>query len=361
MVSIEKKGSKIHVFLINNPKENDKKKEDALSNTKDNNISKENKGDKNEKNINNNEEIVKGDEKDSNEHKSNERVEEIITHKIYHPQVKIVKVSCGKRIIGFLSASGKIYCWHLNELNDFDKNVPYLLVDNIIKHKFIHDVSCGENHIAFLSKEGELFTYGDNTYAQLGISYNSNNNNNNNIDHNNNNNIDHNNNNNIDNNNNNNIDNNNNNNIDHNNNNNIDHNNNNICCNDDGILDLNTFNKLYNNNNNNNKLKNYKKYKVHKVNTQNNIVKCAYASDKFTLFLTIEGILYGVGLINEHLLKGDMNKDKINKILTKPHVINTNNISFKKISIGHNFILGVDMHNDVYSWGKNEKGRVRTY
>ncbi|CRG99409.1 regulator of chromosome condensation, putative [Plasmodium relictum] len=288
MMSNEKCGSKIHVFVINNVNSIEKEKKD---------IDKEENKKEIEKNIEVNDDENKSDDTiNSNENNLNRKKEEIITHKIYYPQVKIVKVSCGKSIIGFLSIVGKIYCWHLNNFNDFDKNVPYLLVDNLLKNKTIHDVSSGYHHIAFISKDGELFTYGDNTYGQLG---------------------------------------------------------NNIINKDDYIEDV---DKEKCSNINNYKIKNKKKYKVYKVDVQNDIVKCVYCSEKYTLYLTIDGLLYGFGLINEHFIKGKMNKNKIGKILTKPHHIHTNNIAFKKISIGINFILAINFNNFIYSWGENNNG-----
>ncbi|CRG96746.1 regulator of chromosome condensation, putative [Plasmodium gallinaceum] len=291
MMSNEKCGSKIHVFVIKNIVGIEKEKKGLDEEEKKKEI-----GDLIE--VNNNEDtkdnIINMNEKNTN--RKNEKKEEIITHKIYYPQVKIVKVSCGKSIIGFLSIVGKIYCWHLNNFNDFDKNVPYLLVDSILKNKTIHDVSSGHHHIAFLSKDGELFTYGDNTYGQLG--------------------------------------------------------NNSINENDYlEEIDNDKFNSA-----NNCKIKNQKKYKVYKVDVQNNIVKCVYSSEKYTLYLTIDGLLYGFGLINEYFIKGKMNRNKINKVLTKPHHIYTNDIAFKKISIGINFILAINFNNFIYSWGQNTNG-----
>ncbi|CAD2090228.1 regulator of chromosome condensation, putative [Plasmodium vinckei brucechwatti] len=283
-MSIDTRGSKINLFIINDINNNDCKdgeqEESALS------------VDKQEETDSSTTENIKN----SDNTNINEKKKEIITHKIYYPQVKIVKVSCGKSIIAFLSQVGKIYCWHLDNKEDCDKNVPYLLVDNILKNKTIHDVSSGSNHIAFVSKDGDLFTYGDNSYGQLG---------NNTIDkgH--------------------------------------QENDKNVSNNDD---------------NNYKSPNNYKTYKIHKVNLENNIIKNVYCSDKYTLYLTIDGMLYGFGLINENFLKSKHNQDKINKTLLYPHLIDTNNIAFKKIAIGNNFILGINFNNNVYSWGSNDNG-----
>ncbi|VEV56021.1 regulator of chromosome condensation, putative [Plasmodium vinckei vinckei] len=282
-MSIDTRGSKINLFIINDINNNDcndgEQNESPLS------------GDKQEEADN----TITENIQTSNNTNINEKKKEIITHKIYYPQVKIVKVSCGKSIIAFLSQVGKIYCWHLDNKEDCDKNVPYLLVDNILKNKTIHDVSSGSNHIAFVSKDGDLFTYGDNSYGQLG---------NNTIDKS------------------------------------HQENDNNTSNNDDNYKPSN----------------NYKTYKIHKVNLENNIIKNVYCSDKYTLYLTIDGMLYGFGLINEHFLKSKQNQDKINKTLLYPHLIDTNNIAFKKIAIGNNFILGINFNNNVYSWGSNDNG-----
>ncbi|SCN59685.1 regulator of chromosome condensation, putative [Plasmodium chabaudi chabaudi] len=283
-MSIDTRGSKINLFIINDINNSDCKDDEQEEPTLPVDKQEETDSTKTENNQN------------SDNTNSNEKKKEIITHKIYYPQVKIVKVSCGKSIIAFLSQVGKIYCWHLDNKEDCDKNVPYLLVDSILKNKTIHDVSSGSNHIAFVSKDGDLFTYGDNSYGQLG--------------------------------------------------------NNTI---DKGHQE---YDKNVNNNNDDNykPTNNYKTYKVYKVNLENNIIKNVYCSDKYTLYLTIDGMLYGFGLINENFLKSKQNQDKINKTLLYPHLIDTNNIAFKKIAIGNNFILAINFNNNVYSWGSNDNG-----
>ncbi|KMZ94003.1 hypothetical protein PVMG_03170 [Plasmodium vivax Mauritania I] len=304
-MSGEKRGSKIHVFVINDVKNEEGEKEelDDAYNTE---------GDAPKGGNPNGEAAIGGDKQKVINPKKNKK-EEIIRHKMYHPQVKIVKVSCGKSIIGFLSVVGKIYCWQLNGFDDFDKNVPYLLVDSVLKNKIIHDVSSGDSHIAFLSKEGELFTYGDNTYGQLGNGDDAS-----------------------------------------------------FEC-EDGLASeaVHPFSALEDDLGGQNppeevdtkeKRKKQKGHKVHKVDVQNNIVKYVYSRDRYTLYLTIDGFLYGFGLINEHFLQGQKNRAKRKRVLTKPCLIDTNNIAFKKIAIGNNFILGISFNNSLYSWGDNTGG-----
>ncbi|ANQ07236.1 Uncharacterized protein PCOAH_00017200 [Plasmodium coatneyi] len=320
-MSVEKKGSKIHVFVINDVKneEWDKEELDDSYNTD---------GDTPKGGSPNGEGTVGGDKSKVINTKKNKR-KEIIRHKMYHPQVKIVKVSCGKSIIGFLSVVGKIYCWQLNGFDDFDKNVPYLLVDPVLKNKIIHDVSSGDSHIAFISKEGDLFTYGDNTYGQLGNGDDT------------------------------------------------------VFDSEDGLAStrectpdstsetdhsFSTLEEDVRGTSNADEVDTKTKKKkhqmskvnkvsrVHKVDVENNIVKCVYSRDKYTLYLTIDGFLYGFGLINEHFIQGQKNKAMKKRILTKPCLIDTNNIAFKKIAIGNNFILGISFNNSLYSWGDNTNG-----
>ncbi|EUD68021.1 hypothetical protein C922_01633 [Plasmodium inui San Antonio 1] len=316
-----KRGSKIHVFVINDVKNEEGEKEelDHAYNADGETL----KGGNPTGDIG-----IEGDKPKVMNSKKNKK-KEIIRHKMYHPQVKIVKVSCGKSIIGFLSVVGKIYCWQLNDFDDFDKNVPYLLVDSVLKNKIIHDVSSGDSHIAFISKEGELFTYGDNTYGQLGNGNDAS-----------------------------------------------------FECEDElesirectpdstsgTVPSFSTLEKDVGGPRNHEEVdtrtkkkqhklnKVNKVKKVHKVDVQNNIVKCVYSRDRYTLYLTIDGFLYGFGLINEHFIQGEKNKAKKKRILTKPYLIDTNNIAFKKIAIGNDFILGISFNNSLYSWGDNTNG-----
>ncbi|SBT33502.1 hypothetical protein, conserved [Plasmodium ovale wallikeri] len=303
MTSTENRGSKIHVLVINNEEKGENVEERC-----------EIKCNSSKKSVD--------QEEEENENKMGRKKEEIITHKIYYPQVKIVKVSCGKTIIGFLSSVGKIYCWHLNTLNDYDRNVPYLLTNNLIKNKTIHDVSSGYHHIAFLSKEGELFTYGDNSYGQLG--------------------------------------------------------NNTVMKGGELPLSVSASASVSASvsasapasapapaspetmpaNTGSGSTVSSKRYKVNKVDVDNNIVKGVYCSENYTMYLTIDGLLYGFGFINQHLLKSKMNKNICRKILTRPHFVHTNNMNFKKIAIGTNFMLGISFNNFIYSWGDNTNGTL---
>ncbi|KJP88604.1 hypothetical protein AK88_01684 [Plasmodium fragile] len=315
-MSSEKKGSKIHVFVINDVKNEEWEKEE-LDDTYNADGDDTPKG-----GSPNDEDGVGGDKQKVINSKKNKK-KEIIRHKMYHPQVKIVKVSCGKSIIGFLSVVGKIYCWQLNGFEDFDKNVPYLLVDPVLKNKIIYDVSSGDSHIAFISKEGDLFTYGDNTYGQLGKGDDTA-----------------------------------------------------FDCEDglgstrdctpdstsETVHSFSTLQKDVGESSNpeevgtRTKKKKHEVNRVHKVDVENNIVKYVYSRDRYTLYLTIDGLLYGFGLINENFIQGEKNKDMRKKILTKPCLIDTNNIAFKKIAIGNDFILGISFNNLLYSWGDNTNG-----
>jgi hypothetical protein len=84
---------------------------------------------------------------------------------------KIHMISCGYQHSLALTVGGRVFSWGNNEFGQLGiEGIPksyepkHIELEDLI----INKISCGRNHSLLLSKEGVIYTFGDNSYGQLG-------------------------------------------------------------------------------------------------------------------------------------------------------------------------------------------------
>lgn len=89
--------------------------------------------------------------------------------------LKIIAISSGDRHSACITNTGCIYTWgcgtdgqcgHNNNFRDIIR--PKLILNPVLKNKFVVDIKCGHNFTMILTNNDEIFTWGNNTYGQLG-------------------------------------------------------------------------------------------------------------------------------------------------------------------------------------------------
>ncbi|XP_065644177.1 RCC1 and BTB domain-containing protein 1 isoform X3 [Hydra vulgaris] len=90
------------------------------------------------------------------------------------PSKKIVSVSCGQSFTVMLTTDGELYSWGYNgngQLgieNNTNQLQPVRVTGSLIG-KFIEKIVCGMAHVLVLTDIGELYSWGANSYGQLGL------------------------------------------------------------------------------------------------------------------------------------------------------------------------------------------------
>jgi alpha-tubulin suppressor-like RCC1 family protein len=90
---------------------------------------------------------------------------------------KIKSVSCGGNHTAFITNNHELYSFGNNSFGQLGlvKNSGINNISNKVDLKSVYIVSCGYNHTACITTNHNLYTFGDNKYKQLGrISYNNN-------------------------------------------------------------------------------------------------------------------------------------------------------------------------------------------
>jgi alpha-tubulin suppressor-like RCC1 family protein len=94
-------------------------------------------------------------------------------------KVKIISISCGRFHSMALSDKGCVYSWGNNSwgqlgfTNIIGSNTPKLLelFDETNEKYFIEKISCGRYYSLLLSREGDIYGFGSNSLGQLGNNY----------------------------------------------------------------------------------------------------------------------------------------------------------------------------------------------
>ena len=88
----------------------------------------------------------------------------------------IISVSCGKVQTAILKSDGTVYTFGINtygQLGDGSTNIRYTPVPVVDSNDYIVEdiiaVSCGDYHTAILKSDGIVYTFGNNSYGQLGL------------------------------------------------------------------------------------------------------------------------------------------------------------------------------------------------
>lgn len=86
---------------------------------------------------------------------------------------RIIAVSCGQSFTVALTEDGELYSWGYNGngqlgiANNTNQQLP-ARVSNLVG-KFIEKIACGMAHVLVLTDTGELYSWGANSYGQLGL------------------------------------------------------------------------------------------------------------------------------------------------------------------------------------------------
>jgi len=88
----------------------------------------------------------------------------------------IIKISIGDGHVCCMSREGYIYTWGINShgqcgTGDCDPRETPTLIIRELANDYVKDISCGHTHTGFYTLEGRLFTFGSNTYGELGLGH----------------------------------------------------------------------------------------------------------------------------------------------------------------------------------------------
>lgn len=86
----------------------------------------------------------------------------------------ITSIACGKEFTVALSDTGELFTWGNNAdgqlgIDDYQKRITPVQVDQkYFENNPVHKVVCGTSHVLTVTVNGDLYSWGDNSYGQLG-------------------------------------------------------------------------------------------------------------------------------------------------------------------------------------------------